>query len=70
MFIAFGMKTQEAVTVRVTDSMGRLVRAFEVDSTEGLNMVRWDTEGVTIGQYQVSLYSGSGVQAKRVTVLR
>jgi hypothetical protein len=33
-------------------------------------MVRWDTEGVITGQYLVSLYSGSGVQTKRVTVLR
>jgi hypothetical protein len=33
-------------------------------------MVRWDTEGITTGQYLVSLYSGSGVETRRVTVIR
>ncbi|MEY3367798.1 MAG: hypothetical protein RI973_953 [Bacteroidota bacterium] len=69
-FMAFGMKTQESVVVRVTDGMGRLVREFVVNTTEGLNMVRWDTEGITTGQYLVSLYSGSGVETRRVTVIR
>jgi hypothetical protein len=58
------------VTVRVTDGIGRLVREFEMDSTEGLNVVRWDTEGVTTGQYLVLLYTGSGVQAARVMLVR
>jgi hypothetical protein len=69
-FVAFGASVQERVAVRITDSMGRLVKEFEVDTVDGLNLVRWETEGVTTGQYQVSLYSGSGVQAKRVTVVR
>jgi hypothetical protein len=69
-FVAFGMKSQQAVTVRIADGMGRLVREFEVDSTEGLNMLQWNTDGVIGGQYLVSLYSESGVQTKRVTVIR
>jgi hypothetical protein len=69
-FAAFTSPGDETVAVRISDSMGRLVREFEVDATSGLNMVKWETAGVVPGQYLVSLYSGSGMLTKRLTVMR
>jgi hypothetical protein len=69
-FAAFTSPGEETVAVRISDSMGRLVREFELDAAAGVNMVKWETAGVVPGQYLVSLYSGSAELTKRVAVVK
>jgi hypothetical protein len=69
-FAAFTSPGEERVTVRISDSMGRLVREFEADAASGVNMVKWETAGVVPGHYLVSFYSESEVLTRRVTVMR
>jgi hypothetical protein len=52
---------QEALTVRLTDVMGRVVRRTEANTIKGFNKIQLQLSGLTPGLYNLSISNNSGV---------
>lgn len=65
-YAAFGSLGQEAAVLRITDNMGRLVKLIDIDPASGLNIVKWETDGVANGTYFLTLTSGGSTLTRKV----
>jgi hypothetical protein len=68
-FAAFGSKINETATLRLSDSLGRVVKSMELSTASGLNVVKWETLGLAPGAYSLSLTSNGETLTKRVIIL-